>query len=106
MSHQRRCFFFALCQKGLAFLSNDCSLVHHNVNISSVFVDVAGEWKLGGVEFMTSFSDSSSFGTAGKILHALRKYDPPETGKPAASRNVEKWYHHRGLCTLTVCDTV
>ena len=88
---EEMCFFFALCQKGLAFLSNDCSLVHHNVNISSVFVDVAGEWKLGGVEFMTSFSDSSSFSTSGKILQALRKYDPPGTGKPAASRNMEKW---------------
>ena len=78
-------------QKALNFLSNDCGLVHNNVNISSVFVDVAGEWKLGGVEFMTPFSDSAAAGPAGKILQGLRKYDPPETSKSAASRRAEKW---------------
>ena len=83
--------FFSFLQKALNFLSNDCGLVHSNVNLSSVFVDVAGEWKLGGVEFMTPFSDSAAAGPAGKILQGLRKYDPPETSKPAASRRTEKW---------------
>lgn len=84
------CNFLSL-QKGLAFLSNDCGLVHHNINLSSIFVDVAGEWKLGGVEFMTSFSDSPAAGTAGKFLQSLRKYDPPEASKPSASHKTEKW---------------
>ena len=88
-------------QKGLAFLSNDCGLVHHNVSVSSVFVDEAGEWKLGGVEFMTSFADSAAAGPAGKILPALRRYDPPETSKPAAARKTEKWCGE--LPRVTLC---
>ena len=56
-----------------------------------MFVDVAGEWKLGGVEFMTSFAESATAGTAGKILSGLRKYDSPESSKPAASRRADKW---------------
>ncbi len=51
----------------------------------SVFVDLAGEWKLGGVEFMHAYSDSEP----SKRLQDLRKYDPPETGK--STRRTEKW---------------
>lgn len=82
---------FLSVQKALNFLSNDCGLVHRNVSLSSVFVDTAGEWKLGGVEFMVPFSDSAAVGPAGKILQGLRQYDPPESSKPAASRKTEKW---------------
>ena len=78
-------------QKGLSFLSNDCGLVHNNVNLSSIFVDTAGEWKLGGVEFMTPFAESATASSSGKVLEGLRKYDPPEVSKPAASRRAEKW---------------
>jgi hypothetical protein len=44
--------FIYFFQKGLSFLINDCNLVHNNVCISSIFVDPAGEWKLGGVDYM------------------------------------------------------
>lgn len=76
-------------QKSLGFLNNDCSLVHRNVCLSSIFVDEAGEWKLAGVEFMHAHADTSP---ARKHLEPLRKYDPPELGKPgAAARRAEKW---------------
>ncbi len=69
----------------MQFLSQDCGLVHGNINMFSVFVDLAGEWKLGGVEFMHAYSDSEP----SKRLQDLRKYDPPETGK--STRRTEKW---------------
>ena len=97
----------SLCQKGLAFLSNDCALVHNNVNLTSVFVDEAGEWKLGGVEFMASFTDSATLAPAGKILQRLRKYDPPESSKPGPSRKSEKWSGSLCVfCWVFVCVCV
>lgn len=44
-------------QKGLHFLNADCQLVHGNISLSSVFVNKAGDWKLGGLEFVCSVSD-------------------------------------------------
>ena len=75
-------------QKAIGFLSVDCGLVHRNICLSSLFVDGAGEWKLGGVEFMHQFNDSS---VPRKTLEGLKKYDPPELNKPAAARRAEKW---------------
>ena len=54
---------------------------------------------------MTPFTDSASTGPAGKILQALRKYDPPETSKPAASRRAEKWYGSREEMLSTLLST-
>ncbi|KAK7504801.1 hypothetical protein BaRGS_00003829 [Batillaria attramentaria] len=53
-SHNETAISWGLHQilKGLSFLVNDCNLIHNNVCMSSVFVDAAGEWKLGGVDYM------------------------------------------------------
>ncbi len=75
-------------QKAISFLSVDCGLVHRIICLSSIFVDDAGEWYLCWVEFMYQFSDSAP---PHKTLDALRKYDPPETNKPASARRAEKW---------------
>nr|XP_058924250.1 N-terminal kinase-like protein isoform X3 [Kogia breviceps] len=40
--------------KALSFLVNDCSLIHNNVCMAAVFVDRAGEWKLGGLDYMSA----------------------------------------------------
>lgn len=80
--------FFYLLQKSVSFLGNDCNLVHHNVCLSSVFVDEAGEWKLAGVEFMHPYGDTSM---SRKHLQLLHKYEPPEAAKSPASRRTEKW---------------
>ncbi|KAF3838524.1 hypothetical protein F7725_010292 [Dissostichus mawsoni] len=37
-------------EKALSFLVNDCHLLHNNVGVSAVFVDRAGEWKLGALD--------------------------------------------------------
>ena len=62
--------------------------MHGNVAMHAVFADGAGEWKLAGVEFMASFSDTS---VRKKTLEGLRCYDPPEATRPAGARRVEKW---------------
>ncbi|KAJ8405170.1 hypothetical protein AAFF_G00321610 [Aldrovandia affinis] len=36
--------------KALSFLVNDCHLLHNNLGVWAVFVDRAGEWKLGGLD--------------------------------------------------------
>lgn len=40
--------------KALIFLVNDCSLIHNNEYMAAVFVGCAGEWKLGGLDYMYS----------------------------------------------------
>ena len=64
-------------QKGLSFLTNDCGLIHNNVCLWSVFVDKAGEWQLGGVDYMYPATGPDSIPPV-KILPILEKYDPPE----------------------------
>ncbi|XP_065214218.1 N-terminal kinase-like protein [Planococcus citri] len=62
--------------RALSFLNNDGNLKHNNVCMASIFVNLAGEWKLGCVEHMTGASDGD--GVPIKILPSLEKYSPPE----------------------------
>lgn len=73
--------------RALSFLNNDGNLRHNNVNIWSVFVNSSGEWKLGGVEYVTTNSDSVS---VIKILPSLELYDPPEIKDPSKQRLITK----------------
>jgi len=72
----------------LSFLNNDGNLRHNNVCLSSIFVNAAGEWKLGGVEYVAS-AESSSWPI--KILPSQEKYDPPEKTDSSKQRLVTKW---------------
>ena len=81
---------FCCDQKALWFLNNDCSLVHNNVCVASIFVDRAGEWKLGGVDYMYPAAGAESIPPV-KLLPVLEKYDPPERTAGAGKRPSEKW---------------
>lgn len=83
-------FFLFACQKGLSFLINDCNLIHNNVCLSSVFVNQAGEWKLGGVDYMYPAQGQDSVPPV-KILPLLDKYDPPEKVENRRGVRTEKW---------------
>ncbi|XP_020308648.1 N-terminal kinase-like protein isoform X2 [Oncorhynchus kisutch] len=74
--------------KALSFLVNDCHLLHNNLGIWSVFVDRAGEWKLGGLDHMTPENeDASTSLPSAKAVHSdMDKYDPPESPNGG-----EKW---------------
>ncbi|XP_042202599.1 N-terminal kinase-like protein isoform X2 [Callorhinchus milii] len=76
--------------KALCFLVNDCSLIHSNVCVAAVFVDRAGEWKLGGLDYM--YSAQEDIPTAAKGFPELDRYDPPERNDLTRGRNSgEKW---------------
>uniref|UniRef100_A0A4W5NCL6 N-terminal kinase-like protein n=1 Tax=Hucho hucho TaxID=62062 RepID=A0A4W5NCL6_9TELE len=63
--------------KALSFLVNDCHLLHNNLGIWAVFVDRAGEWKLGGLDHMTPENgDASTSLPSAKAVHPdMDKYD-------------------------------
>lgn len=74
--------------KGLSFLINDCSFRHNNVCIWSVFVDQAGEWKLGGVDYLHHSKDPAPT----KSLPSLKVYDPPEkSGSSGNNGATDMW---------------
>ncbi|KAH1001252.1 hypothetical protein HUJ04_013487 [Dendroctonus ponderosae] len=75
--------------RGLSFLNNDGSLRHNNVNIWSVFVNNSGEWKLGGVEYVSSAQETTS--VIHKVTTSLEVYDPPEQSDNNKQRSVTKW---------------
>ncbi|KAK9873941.1 hypothetical protein WA026_002294 [Henosepilachna vigintioctopunctata] len=74
--------------RALSFLNNDGNLKHNNVNIWSVFVNMSGEWKLGGVEYVSAAQDNIGFPY--KILPTLDVYDPPEKTDPSKLRLANK----------------
>lgn len=45
--------------KGLQFLHNLCSIVHFNLQPSSVFIDTQGDWKLAGFMFLQNLNEVS-----------------------------------------------
>ncbi|XP_078516995.1 N-terminal kinase-like protein isoform X2 [Lissotriton helveticus] len=63
--------------KAISFLVNDCNLIHNNVCVGSVYVDRAGEWKLGGLDYMFLASEGEESAPSKGIIE-LEKYDPPE----------------------------
>lgn len=76
--------------KALSFLINDCHLLHNNLGVWAVFVDRAGEWKLGALDHVTPEQGDPS-GTAlpapKSVYPDMEKYDPPETSNSSG----EKW---------------
>ncbi|XP_059257617.1 N-terminal kinase-like protein isoform X3 [Mustela nigripes] len=77
-------------EKALSFLVNDCSLIHNNVCMAAVFVDRAGEWKLGGLDYMYS-SQGNGGGPPRKGVPELEQYDPPELADGSGRAVREKW---------------
>lgn len=68
--------------KGLGFLTIDCGLSHNNICLTSVFVDKAGEWKIGGVDYMCPATEAPP----AKTLPSLDRYNPPELSGPSSGR--------------------
>ncbi|XP_077901746.1 N-terminal kinase-like protein isoform X11 [Ictidomys tridecemlineatus] len=76
--------------KALSFLVNDCNLIHNNVCMAAVFVDRAGEWKLGGLDYMYS-AQGNGGGPPRKGIPELEQYDPPELTDNSGRAVREKW---------------
>lgn len=82
--------------KALSFLVNDCNLIHNNVCMAAVFVDKAGEWKLGGLDYMYS-AQGNGGGPPSKGIPELEQYDPPELADSSNRAVKEKWWVLRSL---------
>lgn len=61
-----------------------------------MYVDLAGEWKLGGVEYIQPLEPppgSEDINVLAMLLPALQVYDPPEGRKyTKTNKRVQKWY--------------
>ncbi|XP_053180186.1 N-terminal kinase-like protein [Scomber japonicus] len=76
--------------KALSFLVNDCHLLHNNLGVWAVFVDRAGEWKLGALDHVApEQGDPSgvSLPAPKAVYPDMEKYDPPEMPNSSG----EKW---------------
>uniref|UniRef100_A0A3Q1F3T6 N-terminal kinase-like protein n=1 Tax=Acanthochromis polyacanthus TaxID=80966 RepID=A0A3Q1F3T6_9TELE len=74
----------------LSFLVNDCHLLHNNFGVWAVFVDRAGEWKLGALDHVAPEQGDPSgvpLPAPKTVYPDMEKYDPPEM--PSSSG--EKW---------------
>lgn len=71
---------------------------------SSVFVNNAGEWKLGGVDYMYPTQGPDAIPPV-KILPELEKYDPPERAGPGRKPS-EKWHVPFAICVLVIYGTL
>ncbi|KAK6463276.1 kinase-like domain-containing protein [Scheffersomyces coipomensis] len=45
--------------KGLQFLHNYCSIIHFNLQPSSIYINNQGDWKLGGFKFLQNLNEIS-----------------------------------------------
>lgn len=76
-------------QRALSFLNNDGNLRHNNVSAWSVFVNSSGEWKLGGLEYVSAVDGNPM--PPVKLPSSLEIYDPPEKNDPTKLKTVTKW---------------
>uniref|UniRef100_A0A3Q1CQ21 N-terminal kinase-like protein n=1 Tax=Amphiprion ocellaris TaxID=80972 RepID=A0A3Q1CQ21_AMPOC len=76
--------------KALSFLVNDCHLLHNNFGVWAVFVDRAGEWKLGALDHVAPEQGDPSgvpLPPPKTVYPDMEKYDPPEMPNSSG----EKW---------------
>ncbi|KAI9319642.1 armadillo-type protein [Dichotomocladium elegans] len=66
----------------IKFINHDCGMVHGNVRVSSIFTNEAGEWKLGGLELLSSMKEESPMIlTFGGLAPEAQRYAAPEIKK-------------------------
>lgn len=82
------CLFWKF-QRALSFLNNDGNLRHNNVSVWSVYVNSSGEWKLGGLEYVSNTEGNQL--PPVKLPPSLEIYDPPEKNDPAKLKLATKW---------------
>ena len=71
----------------LRFLSQECKLIHANVNMSSIFITKSGEWMLGGIEFMGPPDPATFKSHSNELRHQLL---PPEFEKYITSDAISR----------------
>lgn len=68
--------------KTLKFINDEGSSVHGNIRASSIFTSESGEWKIGGLEILSSMKeDDAVIFTMGSLVPDIGRYSPPEIAK-------------------------
>ncbi|KAL9122474.1 MAG: hypothetical protein Q9187_000966 [Circinaria calcarea] len=66
----------------LRFINDEASSVHGNIRISSIFTSESGEWRVGGLDILSSMKDEAAIiYTYGTLTPNLSQYMPPEVSK-------------------------
>ncbi len=68
--------------KTLKFINSEASSIHGNVRASSIYTSESGEWKLGGLEILSSMKeDDAVIFSQGSLIPDIGRYTPPEIAK-------------------------
>lgn len=68
--------------KTLKFINDEAGSVHGNVRASSIFTSESGEWKLAGLEILSSMKEEDAVIFAqGSVVPDIGRYSPPEVTK-------------------------
>jgi SCY1-like protein 1 len=67
----------------LRYIESEGGHIHGNINLSSIFVNDAGEWQVGGLEVASEVipEQESILFTYGSLLPVSSRYAPPEVAK-------------------------
>ena len=68
--------------KALKFINDEASSVHGSIRASSIYTSDSGEWKIGGLEILSSMKeDDAVIFTHGSLVPDIGRYTPPEIAK-------------------------
>ncbi|EMC97562.1 hypothetical protein BAUCODRAFT_33274 [Baudoinia panamericana UAMH 10762] len=68
--------------KTLKFINDEASSVHGNLRASSIYTSESGEWKLGGLDVLSSLKeDDAIISSHGSLVPDIGRYSPPEIAK-------------------------
>jgi len=68
--------------KTLKFINDEAASVHGNIRASSIYTSDSGEWKIGGLEILSSMKeDDAVIFTQGSLVPDIGRYSPPEVVK-------------------------
>jgi SCY1-like protein 1 len=68
--------------KTLKFVNDEAASVHGNIRASSIFTTEAGEWKIGGLDILSSMKeDDAIIFSHGSLAPDIGRYSPPEVAK-------------------------
>ncbi|CAK4033088.1 inactive serine threonine- kinase scy1 [Lecanosticta acicola] len=66
----------------LKFINDEAASVHGNIRASSIFTSESGEWKVGGLDILSSMKeDDAIIFTQGSLVPDIGRYSPPEVAK-------------------------
>ncbi|CZT20906.1 related to protein kinase family protein [Ramularia collo-cygni] len=68
--------------KTLKFINDEAASVHGSIRASSIFTSESGEWKIGGLDILSSMKeDDAVIFTQGSLVPDIGRYSPPEVVK-------------------------